>query len=80
MKVKIYSSPTCPYCQMAKSFFKSQKIDFEDVDVTKDQQKVEEMVKLSGQMGVPVIVIGDQIIVGFDPEEIKKALASQRKT
>lgn len=74
MKVIIYSTPTCPYCQMAKSFFKAKKIDFEDVDVSKDQKKAEEMVHLSGQTGVPVILIDKKIIIGFDQEKIMGAL------
>lgn len=74
MKITIYSTPTCPYCHQAKDYFKSKKLDFEDVDVASDAEKAEEMVKLSGQMGVPVIKIGDKVIVGFDPKEIDKAI------
>lgn len=73
-KVKIYSTPTCPYCQAAKEFLKEHKIKFEDIDVSKDPKAADEMVEKSGQMGVPVLEIGNQIIVGFDKEAIKKAL------
>ncbi len=72
--VKVYSTPTCPYCIRAKKFLEENNIPFENFDVSADQQKSEEMVKLSGQMGVPVLDIEGKIIVGFDKEEIKKAL------
>lgn len=73
-KVKIYSTPNCPYCQRAKQFFKENNIDFENIDVSDNQQAVEEMVTKSGQMGVPVLDIDGKIIVGFDKEKIKVAL------
>jgi len=73
-KVKVYSTPTCPYCIRAKQFLRDNNIEFENFDVSADQQKSEEMVKISGQMGVPVIDIEGQIIVGFDKDAIKKAL------
>jgi len=73
-KVKVYSTPTCPYCIRAKQFLKDNNIQFENIDVSADQQKSEEMVKISGQMGVPVLDIEGEIIVGFDKEAIKKAL------
>lgn len=73
-KVKVYSTPTCPYCHMAKDFLKEHHIKYEDIDVSKDQTAAKEMVEKSGQMGVPVIDINGKIIVGFEREEIKKAL------
>ncbi|MDD5073281.1 MAG: glutaredoxin domain-containing protein [Candidatus Omnitrophica bacterium] len=73
-KVKIYSTPTCPHCIRAKKFLEENNVPFENFDVGADQQKSEEMVKLSGQMGVPVLDIEGKIIVGFDKEEIKKEL------
>ncbi len=73
-KVKVYSTPTCPYCDMAKKFLKENKVDFENIDVSRDEKAAEEMVDKSGQMGVPVIDIDGQIIVGFDKEAMKKAL------
>ncbi len=73
-KVKIYSTPTCPFCMMAKKFLKENNVDFEDIDVSSDQAKAEELVRKSGQMAVPVIDIEGEIIVGFDREKIKKAL------
>jgi len=73
-KVIVYSTPTCPYCHSAKEFLKENKVPFKDIDVSKDSKAAEEMIEKSGQMGVPVIEIGNEIIVGFDKERIKKAL------
>ncbi|MBW3011628.1 thioredoxin family protein [Candidatus Woesearchaeota archaeon] len=73
-KVKVYSTPTCPYCVMAKQFLKENKIEFEDLDVSKDRAAAEEMVEKSGQMGVPVLDIDGEIVVGFDKQRIKKLL------
>lgn len=72
--VTVYSTPTCPFCVRAKQFLKENKVAFKDIDVSVDQAKADEMIKKSGQMGVPVIDIDGQIIVGFDKEEIKSAL------
>ena len=73
-KVKVYGTERCPYCHMAKDFLKEHKIEFEDIDVGSNQEAAREMVEKSGQMGVPVIMIGDEIIVGFDRERIKQVL------
>lgn len=73
-KIKIYSTPTCPYCVRAKQFLKDNNIVFEDVDVSSDQAAGEEMVRKSGQMGVPVLDIEGEIIVGFDRPKIAQAL------
>ncbi|MDD5440267.1 MAG: Uxx-star family glutaredoxin-like (seleno)protein [Candidatus Omnitrophica bacterium] len=72
--VKIYSTPTCPYCTRAKDYLKKNNISFENIDVSEDQDKAQEMVKLSGQMGVPVIDIDGTVIVGFDQERIAETL------
>ena len=72
--MKVYSTPACPYCSQAKQFLKEHKIAYEDINVAEDREKAKEMVEKSGQMGVPVIEIGNEIIVGFDREAIKKAL------
>jgi len=73
-KVIVYSTPTCPYCHAAKEFLKENKIEYQDIDVSKDQAKAQEMIEKSGQMGVPVLDINGTIIVGYDKEAIKKAL------
>ena len=72
--VNVYSTPTCPYCKLAKEFLKENKIKFKDIDVANDKKAASRAVELSGQMGVPVIEIGDNVIVGFDRSAIKRAL------
>lgn len=72
--VKIYSTPTCPYCIRVKQFMKENAVDFKDIDVSSDQEAAQEMIKRSGQMGVPVVDIDGELIVGFDKERIRKAL------
>ena len=57
MTVKVYSTPTCPYCKKAKEYLSSKGVSFQDIDVSTDKAAADEMVKISGQMGVPVIVI-----------------------
>lgn len=76
--VTIYSTQTCGYCKAAKDFMTSQGVAFEDVDVGVDQAKAREMIEKSGQMGVPVIVVGsgpeEELIVGFDQNRLATAL------
>lgn len=72
--VIVYSTPTCPYCQHAKQFLKEQSVSYIECDVSRDKAKAEEMVKKSGQMGVPVIDIDGQILIGFNKTEIEKIL------
>ena len=74
MNVKIYTTTTCPYCVMAKKFFKEHDVKYEEINVERDSKASQEMVKKSGQMGVPVIDINGTIIVGFDKKAIEKAL------
>jgi glutaredoxin 3 len=73
-KVKIYSTKTCVYCNMTKDFFNKNNIKYEEIDVGADRKAAAEMIKKSGQMGVPVIEIGNQIIVGYNKEAIIKLL------
>ncbi len=73
-KVKVYSTPTCPWCHKAKEFLQELKVEFEDINVAENQEAAQEMVEKSGQRGVPVIEIDGEMIVGFNPEAIKKAL------
>jgi len=72
--VKVYSTPTCPFCVRAKQFLKENNIAFEDVDVSTDEKAVEEMIEKSGQMGVPVLDIDGNVVIGFDKEKIKRLL------
>ena len=73
-QIKVYSTPTCPYCKMAKQYLASKNVVFQDVDVSQDQAAADEMVKKSGQMGVPVIDIDGQLVVGFDRQRIDELL------
>lgn len=72
--VKVYSTPTCPYCKMVKQFLTENNIQFENIDVAANQTAAQEMISKSGQMGVPVLDIDGQIVVGFDKGKIKKLL------
>jgi len=73
-KVTIYSTPTCHFCQMAKEFFKEKGIAYEEFNVLTDLAKRQEMVDKSGQLGVPVIAIDNNIVVGFDQAEVASLL------
>lgn len=72
--VTIYSTPTCHFCHMAKEYFKENNIAYTEHDVASDMAQRKEMVEKSGQMGVPVIIIGDNLIVGFNKPVISKLL------
>ncbi len=74
MNVVIYSTPTCHFCLLAKDFFSKNNVKFTDYNVAEDTEKAREMIKKSGQMGVPVIDIDGQIIIGFDQPALKEAL------
>jgi glutaredoxin-like YruB-family protein len=69
-KIKVYSTSHCPYCVTLKEFLKERDIEFEDIDVEQDGQAAQEMIEKTGQMGVPVLEIDGEIIVGFDKEKI----------
>ncbi len=73
-EIKVYTTTRCPYCVKAKEFLKSKNIKFKEINVETDSKAAKEMVELSGQSGVPVIEIGDVVIIGFDQEEIENAL------
>lgn len=72
--VTIYSTPTCTYCKMTKEFFGANNVQYTEIDVSQNEEKRNEMVDKSGQMGVPVIDIDNQIIVGFDEPKLKELL------
>ncbi|MCS6993588.1 MAG: NrdH-redoxin [Anaerolineales bacterium] len=73
-RVIIFTTPTCTYCNMAKKYFRDKGVKFKDVDVSRDAAAARDMVRRSGQQGVPVIDIGGKIIVGFDRSRIDKYL------
>lgn len=72
--VKIYSTPTCVYCKTLKGYFQSNNIEFEDIDVSKDENQLKKMIEISKQMGVPVIDIDGEVIIGFDKAKIDQLL------
>ena len=72
--VKVYSTQMCPYCVTLKEFLKANNIAFQEIDVSMDQEAQKEMVEKSGQMGVPVVEIDREVIVGFDKERISQIL------
>jgi len=72
--VTIYSTPTCHYCGLAKDFFKSNSVAFTEYNVATDLAKRKEMIEKTGQMGVPVIDINGEIVIGFDEDKLKSAL------
>jgi len=74
MKVRVFSTSSCPFCVALKGFLKENNIEFEDIDVSTDEIAQKEMIDKSGQMGVPVIEIDGKIVVGFDQNKIKELL------
>ena len=77
MSVKVYSTSSCPWCTVAKNYLSQKNVKFEDVDVNRDREAAMEMVRKSGQRGVPVLDINGSIIVGFDQTAIDNALRKQ---
>lgn len=74
MKVTVYGSPTCHKCHKVKEFLKEKGIKFEDVNVFADREAAKEMVEVSGQMDIPVTIIDEEIILGYDKDKLEKAL------
>jgi len=74
-QIKVFSTPTCPYCQRLKSFLKEKGLQFEEIDLTANRERLQEMIKLSGQGGVPVTVVDGEVVVGFDRPRLEKLLA-----
>ncbi len=73
-QVVIYSTPTCHFCEAAKNFFNQNKVAYIDYNVQEDQEKAREMVERSGQMGVPVIFIDEDMVIGFDEPRLRELL------
>jgi len=78
MKIKIYSTPFCGYCKMAKDFFDKNGLPYEEVDVSIDEAAAKEMIVKTNQMGVPVIEIGEEIVVGFDRAKIEELIGKDK--
>jgi glutaredoxin 3 len=74
MDVKIYTTPTCGYCHQAKAFINQLGVEYTEHDVSRDRAAAEEMVRLTGQMGVPVIVVDGQVVIGFDRARLQQLL------
>lgn len=72
--VIVYSTPSCVYCNMAKDFFKANKVDYKDFNVASDLDKRKEMIEKTGQMGVPVIEVNGELVVGFDEPRLRTTL------
>jgi len=79
LPIKVYSSPTCPYCTMLKEFLKRRNIEFEEIDVAANREAAVEMIAKSGQMGVPVVDIDGTIIIGYNEAAIRERLNSIQK-
>lgn len=73
-KVVIFTTPTCSYCRLAKTYFSQKKVRFTEIDVSRDQRAAADMVRRTGQSGVPVILIDNRPIVGFDKQRINRML------
>lgn len=76
-KVIVYTSPSCPYCNMVKQYLLSKSVEFEEVDVSLSREKAQEMLRKSGRMGVPQVDISGRMIVGFNQAAIEEALAAR---
>lgn len=72
--VKVYTTSTCPFCVTLKNFLKEHDVEFEEFNVGEDEEARKEMVEKSGQMGVPVVEIDGEIVIGFDKKKISELL------
>ena len=75
-QITIYSTPVCHFCITAKDYFKDKGVEYTEHDVAEDQEKRQEMIEMTGQMGVPVIRIGDDVVVGFDEAKVEELLSA----
>jgi glutaredoxin 3 len=77
MNVIVYSTPTCPFCKQVKAFLDSLNVSYQDIDVSADQEKAQEMIEKSSQMGVPVIDVDGEILVGFDKKKLEELVKNK---
>lgn len=77
--ITIYTTPTCVYCKMAKAFFMDQNISYDEKNVAVDEAAREEMITKSGQLGVPVIDVDGEIVIGFDKQKLSELISSKNK-
>ncbi len=73
-KVKVYSTPTCTYCIVLKKYLDEKGIDYEEVDISEDEEAQKAMIEKTGQMGVPVLEYGEELAVGFDKNRVNEIL------
>lgn len=74
LSIKIYSTPTCVYCRQAESYFDGKGLKYEKIDISKSDKDLQEMLSISGQMSVPVIVVRDAVSIGFNKRELSRIL------
>jgi glutaredoxin 3 len=74
MAIKLYTTPSCSFCTQIKRYFRENRVPFTEYDVSKDMRRADEMMKKSGQAGVPVVDINGKVLVGFDKQKLEKAL------
>ena len=77
-KPVIYTTPSCVYCRMAKAFFIENKVEYEEKNVATDMEAQQDMIQKSGQLGVPVIDFGDEIVIGFDKRKFKEKIGTTK--
>jgi len=78
-KVTLYTTPSCQYCEQAKEYMKEHDIDYKYYDVSEDTDRRKEMIEKSGQMGVPVIELGDELMVGFDEDRFDEMVQEHKE-
>lgn len=74
MRIRVFSAPACPWCNRVKEFLRGNNIEFEDIDASQNREAAIEMIKKSGQTGVPVVEIDGKIVIGFNEPELRKTL------
>lgn len=72
--IKIYTTPTCPYCTMAKEYLRQRGVQYKEFNVAQDREALQEMVRLTGRRSVPVIACGHEVMVGFDPGRLDQMI------
>jgi alkyl hydroperoxide reductase subunit F len=77
-KVTVYSTQNCPYCRMVKAFLERQGVDYLPVDVGTDKEQAKKMIELSGQYGVPVVRVDDEVIVGYDAQRLNELFGEEK--
>jgi len=73
-KVIVYGTANCKYCTMAKDFFKEKNVEFEEINISENPDKKKEMIEMSGQMGVPVILVDSEVVLGFQKNKLVELL------